>query len=510
MSVSRKVTVAAAVAAVALAGVPVAQALSGGTVVPDGSYEFLARLTAGDKGCSGALVAPGYVLTAASCLPQTAGDVKVVVGKVNLATGTGFATTARRIVRHTDRDVALVKLATKTDGITPLALSGTTLAQNESLKSAGFGRTATEWVPDRPRVSTFTAGALTTTEASLTGEKDTCKGDAGGPVFREVNGTPQVVAVNSRSWQNGCLLVNETRKGSTGTRVDDLTAWITKQITPTPVDCKPAAIWSVRQNGDLFRYQHHDAKDGGLSWSGGGQVGNGWLGRMLAGTDNVVWDFHKKIDANDPHDDGVLKRWVWNPNATNPNTGFWSGGNAVGSGWERYFTPEYKNRITVDSVGRIFMIDDKGQLKYYVWDTVRGTWVNGGGEVVESGWERFDSITAAGDGVLYARKPSGELFRFEYDVARKSWADKEKPAGAGWSMFSEIFSPGGDVLYGRGAVGQGPWGEGTVPVLRWYAHQDNTDTWAPGAQDGTGKSVGTGWDTERNVAAQPNACVLVK
>ncbi|MET9626474.1 tachylectin-related carbohydrate-binding protein [Lentzea sp. NPDC006480] len=507
MSAGRKVTVVAAVAAVALAGVPVAQALSGGAVVPEGSYEFLARLSSADKGCSGALVAPSYVITAASCLPQT-GEVKVVVGKANLATGTGHVTKVARVIRHTDRDVALVKLADKTAGITPIALSSTALAQNESVKAAGFGRTATEWVPDRPRVATFTVGALNAAEASLSGEKDTCKGDAGGPAFREVGGTPQLVALNAKSWQNGCLLVSETRKGSTGTRVDDLTAWITKQITPTPVDCKPVQIWSVRQNGDLHRYVHNGAKDGGLSWSGGGQVGNGWLGRLVAGDGNVVWDIHKKIDANDPHADGVLKRWVWNPTGT--DTGFWSGGGAVGSGWERYFTPEYKNRVTVDSAGRIFIIDDQGKLKYYVWDAAHNTWVNGAGEVVESGWERFDSITAAGDGVLYARKPNGDMFRFEYDVTAKTWLQKEKPVGAGWQMFSEIFSPGGDVLYGRGALGQGPWGEGTVPVLRWYAHQDNTDTWAPGAQDNTGKSVGTGWDTERNVSAQANACTLVK
>lgn len=57
-------------------------------------------------------------------------------------------------------------------------------------------------------------------------------------------------------------------------------------------------------------------------------------------------------------------------------------------------------------------------------------------------------------------------------------------------MFSEITSPVADVLYGHGAYGKDPWGEGTVPVLRWYLHHDNVDLWAPGAADGTSKSVG--------------------
>jgi secreted trypsin-like serine protease len=500
-----KLAVTAAIAGLALAGVPVAQALSGGSVVPDGSYEFLARITAGEKACSGALVDPEFVVTAASCLPADPSGVRIAVGKVNLATGTGHVTTAAKIVRHTQRDVAVVKLATKSTGITPIALSSTALAQNETLKAAGFGRTATDWVPDRPRVATFTVGALNATDASLTGDKDTCKGDAGGPAFRDVDGTPQLVAVNRTSWQHGCLLVNETRKGSTGTRVDDLSTWITKQIVPTPVDCEPVQVWSVRQNGDLHRYVHHGAANGDLSWSDGAAVGNGWFGRMVAGKGDVVWDFHKRVDGNDPHADGTLKRWVWNEQGR-----FWSGGNVVGSGWERYLTPEYGNRVTVDSAGRIFIIDDRGDLKYYVWDDSANNWANASGEVVEGGWNRFDSITAAGDGVLYARKPDGDLARFEYDVAAKSWVSRDKPAGKGWNMFSEIFSPGGDILYGRGAVGKDPWGEGTVPVLRWYRHYDNTDGWAPGAADGTGKSVGTGWDTERNVSAQAGACTLVK
>ncbi|MET9229433.1 tachylectin-related carbohydrate-binding protein [Lentzea sp. NPDC003310] len=508
-AVSKKIIIGVSLVAVGFAGVPVAQALSGGSVVPDGSYEFLARLTAGDKGCSGALIDPEFVVTAASCLPQ-AGEVRIVVGRTNLATGAGHVTTAAKIVRHTDRDVAVVKLAAKTTGITPLALSGTALAQNESVKAAGFGRTETEWVPARPRLATFTVGALNATEASLAGQKDTCKGDAGGPVFREAGGTPQLVALNSRSWQNGCLLVTETRKGSTGTRVDDLASWITKQIVPTPVTCAPVTVWSARQNGDLHRYVHNDARTGGLSWSGGQAVGNGWFGRMLAGSGNVVWDFHKKIDGNDPHADGVLKRWVWNPSATTPDTGFWSGGQVVGNGWERYLTAEYKNRITIDSAGRIFIIDDQGRLRYYVWNTATGSWVNGAGDTIESGWERFDLIAAAGDGVLYARKPNGELFRFEYDVPAKTWIQKDKPAGTGWNMFSEIFSPGGDLLYARGALGKNPWGDDTVPVLRWYAHYDNTDGWAPGAADNTGRSIGSGWDTERHVSAQAGSCALVK
>ncbi|WP_170211770.1 tachylectin-related carbohydrate-binding protein [Saccharothrix australiensis] len=488
-----------AVAGVGIAVVPGAQALSGGTAVQNGAHQFLARLTTGTTaGCSGALIAPEFVLTAASCLPANPAEVRIAVGPVDLSTGAGHITTGAKIVRHAERDVAVVKLAAKAEGIAPLKLAATPLAAGETLKVAGFGRTATDWVPSRPRIAPFTVSALTATEAALTGDKDTCKGDAGGPAFRD-GVEPQLVALNRTSWQHGCLLVDQPRKGSTETRVDDLKDWITRQIVPTPVKCEPVQLWSVRQNGDLHRYVHHDAATGGLSWSGGNAVGNGWFGRALAGTGNVLWDVHKRIDGNDAAGDGTLKRWVW-------NDGTWLGGGVVGNGFERYFTPEYKNRITVDSKGRLILIDDKGLLRYYEWDTTRDTWVDWGGKTLDTGWHRFDLITAAGDGVLYARKPTGELYRFQYDFATERFVQRDKPVGSGWNMFSEVFSPGGDTLYARGAWGKDPWGTGSVPVLRWYQHHDNTDTWEPGAADGTGRSIGSGWNTERTVTAQAGAC----
>jgi hypothetical protein len=116
----------------------------------------------------------------------------------------------------------------------------------------------------------------------------------------------------------------------------------------------------------------------------------------------------------------------------------------------------------------------------------------------------YNSITAAGDGVLYARTPAGALFRYEYSFADNRWLQIAEPIGTGWQMFSEIFSPGADILYARGSS------ISTGPVLRWYKRDDTTDTWAPLAADGAGKVVGYGWTTELHVSADPSACGLVK
>lgn len=53
-----------------------------------------------------------------------------------------------------------------------------------------------------------------------------CKGDAGGPALRDNGGTPELVAVNSRSWQGGCLGETETRRGAVGTSLHDIATWL--------------------------------------------------------------------------------------------------------------------------------------------------------------------------------------------------------------------------------------------------------------------------------------------
>lgn len=492
----RRATLAVLAVGMGVAALPVAsQAVSGGNPVPDGTYRFLASITAGGKGCTGSLISASWVITSATCVPDGAA--------VTVSVGGAAPVAVAKVTRNSSRDVAVVKLATPVNDITPLALATTVPAVNDTLKIAGVGRTAGDWVPEKAQVADYKVTATTATTLSLLGEKDTCLGDAGGPAIREVNGKQELVALHKTSWQNGCLLVQETRKGTTETRVDDLGSWVRNAIENVPVFCAPAPIWAARANGDLHRYVHTGAVNGDATWSGGDKVGNGWLGRTLAGGKGVVWDFHKKIDGNDPFADGSLKRWVWDD-----ATRTWSGGGQVGQGWERYLTPEYRNRITVDSKGRIWMVDDQGRLRYYVWDDAANNWVNAGGETVETGWEQYNSITAAGDGVLYARKPDGKLYRYQYNVTTKQFIQRAKHVGGGWEMFSEITSPGADVLYGRGALGKDPWSDQIVPVLRWYLHHDNTDTWAPGAPDGTGKSIGSGWDTELSVSAEPGSCTL--
>ncbi len=210
-------------------GVP-ASAVSGGDVVPAGTHRFLARVVVGGQACSGALVSPQWVVTAARCLPASGvpAGATATLGDVNAATGAGRRITVVDVVRRTDRDLALLRLETAATGVSPVPLGTTAPAVGGSLLVAGFGRTATQWVPDRPHSVAFTVAGVGATTAALTGPggADTCKGDAGGPALRAVGGGVELVAVHSTSWQHDCLDVDETRQGSTETRTDDIADWI--------------------------------------------------------------------------------------------------------------------------------------------------------------------------------------------------------------------------------------------------------------------------------------------
>ncbi|MFF0478269.1 trypsin-like serine protease [Streptomyces sp. NPDC004284] len=199
-----------------------------------GTHPYAVRLTLGDeadfRACTGALVDRFWVLTAASCFAATPGTA-VPAGKPFLRTtatlGDGKAVEVTEVAPRADRDAALVRLATPVTGIAPAPLATEAPATGAELTAAGFGRTKTEWVPNKLHTGTFTLDSATSTALAVTGKGGDaiCKGDTGSPLL---NASGQIVAVNSRSWQGGCLgaPATETRTGALSTRTDDLADWL--------------------------------------------------------------------------------------------------------------------------------------------------------------------------------------------------------------------------------------------------------------------------------------------
>ncbi|MFD9817532.1 FG-GAP-like repeat-containing protein [Streptomyces violascens] len=310
-----------------------AGALSG-TDAKDSDLGYTVKLNFGDKqACSGALVEAQWVMTAASCFaeggqPAQSGKpavrTTVTVGRPDLGRTAGSVVDAVQVNVHPDRDVALVLLAWPVVGAKPVKMSKTAPAAGEQLRSVGFGRTKTEWVPGQPHVGTFTVGSVEDGSVGLNGSDTAvlCQGDAGAPAVRDVNGTAEVVAVNSRSWQGGCLGTDaaETRTSAVDGRIDNIPGSFltppgnTANFRPRLAKLLPD-VTTVMTAGDFNNDGRSDLavvlKDGTLHTFAGREGGTFEYGRKL--WPDGSWKAATKIVAGDFNGDGQMDiASVWN------------------------------------------------------------------------------------------------------------------------------------------------------------------------------------------------------
>ncbi|CCB73217.1 MULTISPECIES: S1 family peptidase [Streptomycetaceae] len=226
---------AATLTAAAVTAAP-ADAVSGPQATDASAASTASLNVGGQEGCSGTLVAPQWLLTAASCFADTPSQgYHVQAGAPKLKTTATFAGGVQQqvteVVPRSDRDVVMARLAAPVTGITPATVATTAPATGDEVQAVGFGRTSSEWVPGQAHTAPFTVGAVggtTINLAAASGGGAICKGDTGGPALRTVDGRAQVVAVHSLSWQGGCLGTDasETRTGAVDARVDDIAGWV--------------------------------------------------------------------------------------------------------------------------------------------------------------------------------------------------------------------------------------------------------------------------------------------
>ncbi|GIF12917.1 S1 family peptidase [Actinoplanes teichomyceticus] len=245
-----------AVAALALAGTLAgtaapAHAIANGELVPDGRYRFSVKFTMTgiptatggrrNSACSGALIAPEWVITAGHCFRDANGvrveypvadSTTATVGRTDV-TGTGGHVLEVVSVRQSaTADVALARLEQPVTDVRPIRLGLRPPQVRTILRVTGYGSvTSVNPVPEtRLRTGQLTVASVSSSVLGLRGyapQSNTtpCPYDSGGPYFTEPAGADPVLAG---------VVSNGPSCPHTGVenaaRTDNIAAWINSMI----------------------------------------------------------------------------------------------------------------------------------------------------------------------------------------------------------------------------------------------------------------------------------------
>lgn len=242
-------------------------------------------------------------------------------------------------------------------------------------------------------------------------------------------------------------------------------------------------VFDVRSNGHLYINRHEEPETGVNLWSGDWvKWGEQWPASTYAGPAGKVYSINAA---------GELLRHVWLGN------GWENGGTSTkidqSDNYKVYNTnPAYQKRFTVDATGDFYRIDLGGSLRMRRYNETSNEWYEW---VIDGGWDKYNAIFASGDGVLYARTPAGELYRFRYHKSSQRWVSRSGAIAGNWNTHKHMISPGADILYGL---------HGTQNTGWWYRYSETENKWAAGS----GTNQFASWWAADSIAAvaAPDSC----
>jgi len=240
--------------------------------------EFPAVGEVGPLGCTGTLISPTHVLTAAHCF--NTGDSGPASFTVNGQTYRGTYTNHPEYVDanfDAGNDLSVIELDRPVNGVTPMQIHRQSPVVGTMLTLVGFGEGGTSQGGFDPNDTGKQVGQTRLDEVTAEhiawnfdshNEANTAPGDSGGPAFTQVNGRFEIIGVTSGGTGNAQTLGDY----SFDTRIDIHADWIDAQVGDTSGGGDDG---DDGDNGDTSGDDNDDGSGTGDNGDDGGDTDNG-------------------------------------------------------------------------------------------------------------------------------------------------------------------------------------------------------------------------------------------